>query len=315
MQKTIIRTTYFLLIIFNWTFVLKADPIDLSSWTEVALNLPDGQGAGNWVHSNGNITVTQTINADPSCFLNNLNQSNYTMEGSWQVITGDDDDMIGFVFGYQDSSHFYIMDWKQLSQNASGYGLALEGFSIKKISAPTFADLSHDEFWESTGTEYSTIIASYFDNTIGYEDFTLYDFNLQFAPGEFQITVSLEDSILWEVIVNDSTYTSGQFGFYNFSQANVLYSGFEQGCAFIPGDANSNGSTNGLDVIYLVSHFKGTGPAPPDTCDCQPHGPLLVASDVNGNCAVNGIDVVYLVNYFKGQIQEILHCPDCPPSE
>ena len=33
---------------------------------------------------------------------------------------------------------------------------------------------------------------------------------------------------LWDVTVADGTYSSGQFGFYNFSQENVKYSGFEQ---------------------------------------------------------------------------------------
>lgn len=56
------------------------------------------------------------------------------------------------------------------------------------------------------------------------------------------------------------------------------------------GDANSSGSLNGLDVVYIVNYFKGAGPAP---------SPVEIA-DANGDCAVNGIDVIFLVNYFKG---------------
>jgi hypothetical protein len=58
-----------------------------------------------------------------------------------------------------------------------------------------------------------------------------------------------------------------------------------------PGDANSNGAVNGLDVTFLINYFKGYGTDP---------DPLL-ASDANGNCVVNGLDVVYLVNYLKGR--------------
>jgi hypothetical protein len=57
-----------------------------------------------------------------------------------------------------------------------------------------------------------------------------------------------------------------------------------------PGDANTSGNTNGLDVTYLVAYLKGVGPAP---------DPIL-AGDANGNCQTNGLDVTYLVNYFKG---------------
>jgi predicted outer membrane repeat protein len=67
-----------------------------------------------------------------------------------------------------------------------------------------------------------------------------------------------------------------------------------------PGDANCNGTTNGIDVTFMVSYLKGIGPAP---------NPLL-AGDANGNCAVNGIDVVYLVAYFKG-IGAAPVRPDC----
>lgn len=55
-----------------------ADPIDLSSWTELTLDYPGGQTAGNWVMESGNTAVVQTINADPSFFLNNLNQTSYS---------------------------------------------------------------------------------------------------------------------------------------------------------------------------------------------------------------------------------------------
>ena len=58
---------------------------------------------------------------------------------------------------------------------------------------------------------------------------------------------------------------------------------------YIRGDANGDGNLNGIDVIYLVSYFKG-GPAP------NP----LEAGDANGDGNTNGLDVIYLVAYFKG---------------
>ena len=67
---------------------------------------------------------------------------------------------------------------------------------------------------------------------------------------------------------------------------------------FIPGDANGNGTLNGLDVVYLVNYFIGRGPAP---------NPLL-RGDANGDCFTNGLDIVYLVNYFKGSGPAPLHC-------
>ena len=83
-------------------------------------------------------------------------------------------------------------------------------------------------------------------------------------------------------------------------------------CDVTPGDANGNGTFNGLDVTYSVNYLKGIGGAPPDTCDCPPYLDLLAAADANGNCAYNGLDVTYSVNYLKGIGPAPALCDDCP---
>ncbi len=84
------------------------------------------------------------------------------------------------------------------------------------------------------------------------------------------------------------------------------------GCDYIVGDANGNGSFNGLDVVYSVSYFKG-GPPPPYSCECTPGNTWFVAGDVNASCNFNGLDVSYMVSYLKGGPAP--HpCADCPPS-
>ncbi len=79
-----------------------------------------------------------------------------------------------------------------------------------------------------------------------------------------------------------------------------------------PGDANNSSQTNGLDVVYLVSFFKGGDP-PPFSMDCPPNGVIFPACDVNASCSVNGLDVSYLVSYFKGG-PALQFCQDCPPA-
>ena len=58
---------------------------------------------------------------------------------------------------------------------------------------------------------------------------------------------------------------------------------------YIRGDANGDGNLNGIDVIYLVSYFKGGPPPNP-----------MEAGDANADGITNGLDVIYLVAYFKG---------------
>jgi len=97
----------------------------------------------------------QIVNAAPSFYLNNINQTQYSIDGTWQVLeTGGDDDYMGFVFGYQNSSNFYLFDWKQGTQGYVGR-TAAEGMAIKRFTGATgngLVDLSLEDFNSGTNT-------------------------------------------------------------------------------------------------------------------------------------------------------------------
>jgi hypothetical protein len=213
----------------------SAEPINLSTWTPLTLNFPGGQAAGNWVLEAGNTAVQQTVNADPSFFLNNTTQTSFTIDGSWQVLPAGagDDDYMGFVFGYQNSSNFYLFDWKQSAQGYVGR-TAAEGMTIKRFTGATgngLTDLSLEEFWENqVNFGDMDVLATNHSSTNGWVENVLYSFHLDYNlnPGEIHITVRNGSSVLWNTTLIDNTFTSGQFGFYNNSQSNVRYAGFEQ---------------------------------------------------------------------------------------
>lgn len=212
----------------------SAAPIDLSTWSALTLNYPGGQGAGSWVLEPGNTAVKQVINADPSFYLNNLNQTQYSIDGTWQGLPAGDDDYMGFAFGYQNSSNFYLFDWKQGTQGYVGR-TAAEGMTIKKFTGATgngLVDLSLEEFWENqVSFGDMTVLAQNQGSTKGWVTSALYNFHLDFNqnPGEIHVVVKDgSDVVLWDTTVNDSTFTGGQFAFFNNSQANVRYAGFEQ---------------------------------------------------------------------------------------
>jgi len=85
------------------------------------------------------------------------------------------------------------------------------------------------------------------------------------------------------------------------------------GCSYLPGDINGDGQRIGGDVTYGVRYFKGTGPAPLDSCYMDSTGAYLyVSGDVNGNCEFRGSDITRLVAYFKGTAQ-LSYCHFFPP--
>ena len=107
----------------------------------------------------------------------------------------------------------------------------------------------------------------------------------------------------------------GSSGYYEimYSRGDTLgSSGGSGGCTYVPGDINGSGTTNGIDVTYGVSYFKG-GTPPPYSCECTPGNTWYVAGDVNANCVFNGIDITYMVTFFKGGAA-LQYCPSCPPS-
>jgi hypothetical protein len=108
------------------------------------------------------------------------------------------------------------------------------------------------------------------------------------------------------IVVRDAAFNSTED--ISDGSFTIVYNAFC--CGGPKGDVNGNGQTNGIDVVYFVSYLKG-GSAPPDTCDCAPHGLIMANADANGNCAANGIDVTYMVAFFKGG-PGLRCCPDCP---
>ncbi|HYC55494.1 MAG TPA: hypothetical protein VEL28_11230 [Candidatus Binatia bacterium] len=194
-------------------------PIDLSTWTVVQYEHAS-QPDASWVLSDGNTVATQIVNADPSILVADFDIDNTEIIGSWRVDTTNDDDFMGFVFGYQNRCQYYLFDWKKATQDAgTGFGVADVGMSIKEIDTcpddPTGLDL-----WD-TGTPLR-------HNDIPWVSFTDYEFRLLFTPGEFTIEITrVSDSMVLESwTVQDDTFTTGAFGFYNSSQDQVRYAGF-----------------------------------------------------------------------------------------
>jgi hypothetical protein len=209
--------TLLALVLISIAGAASAEAIDLSSWTAIDYDV-SGIPPGEWVLSEDNTVATQLVNCDPTMLQNNIDAGFYVAEGTFEVLTTDDNDMIGLAFGVQDSSHFYVFDWKQSEQLP-----AKEGLSVKRISAPSPDSLSIDDFWNSSGSQYSTVLDSLFGLYTGWSQLVPYNYHLRFDAGNFEIRITQGETVVWDVSVNDGTFPSGSFGLYNFSQESVRY--------------------------------------------------------------------------------------------
>ncbi|MFN0182367.1 MAG: PEP-CTERM sorting domain-containing protein [Aquabacterium sp.] len=200
-------------------------PIDLNSWQKLG-----PVANGNWVVAPGGQSVTQTINDDPTFFVGPDSLINTVLRGRIVVNTTGDDDFIGFVMGYQGPSgtgndmDFVLLDWKQNSQNNGGFR-AQEGFALSRVKGtitsylPGFWGHTEDSTWDVLGTNQSS--------TMGWADFTEYRFAITYLADRVTVAVT-GGAFATETMVLDvaGSFPEGRFGFYNFSQANVTYSGF-----------------------------------------------------------------------------------------
>src|SRR5262249_52304316 len=151
------------------------------------------------------------VNADASILLSNIRVDNGHVEGSWVVNSGGDDDFVGFVFGYQDAGHYYLFDWKEFTQNGAVIGNAIQGMSVKVVSANS--PLLEPDLWPTIGN--GSRVRTLFHNSVQWQPFQPYSFALDFQPGHFVITVKQGSTVLATIPIDDDTYTGGLFGFYN----------------------------------------------------------------------------------------------------
>ena len=210
---------------------------DLSKWEEVIYDYPaNGQGSGDWELSHDDQWATQKVNGDPTILVSDIDIAGNTVEGSWLMKRNSDDDLVGFVFGYQDPGHFYLLDWKKGTQECAGTGIAKQGISIKVVTAEyegaqigklkPSQPFDGEDLWNTEGSE-GKVSLLYYEETEGWEFEKEYDFFLKFTPGLFTLEVKDGENIIFSKKLKDSTYKNGKFGFYNFSQAPVIYKGFK----------------------------------------------------------------------------------------
>lgn len=206
-----------------------AAPLDLSGFTAY------GTGSYNWNVAGDNNSVTQTINGDPTAFVSADSFINSSFEGSF-VTSDTDDDYMGFVFGFgaDDSSPFFLFDWKKGDQNGS-----YDGFTLSYVTGG-FASIPFSNHQDDT-TGYD-VIATDVDTTSadpkGYLRNETYDFKLTYQTNRILIEVGGASPLgsglqtIFDVNPSDvaglSSFGAGRFGFYNHSQDNVTYRGFTE---------------------------------------------------------------------------------------
>ncbi|MBB88505.1 MAG: hypothetical protein CMP06_14605 [Xanthomonadales bacterium] len=150
--------------------------------------------------------------------------TNVRLTGSAIVNTTQDDDWFGLIWGAQDSSHFYVMAWKQAPQTffgCAGGAPSPAGIIIKRVFAPDFASITAEDMYcpnDTANSEYLMTPAETLSS--GWLDNTPYTMEIEYRPTGSTISVT-NDNTSTEIanfVMTDTTYASGYFGSHTVSQ-------------------------------------------------------------------------------------------------
>jgi len=199
--------------------------IDFSTWQQ--------QGdltQGSWTISNNNRTITQNENLKTTFYVSQTNFMNTSITGTIQVNDSDDDDYVGFVFGYRDplsitnDHEYWLFAWKKGTQQdyVNGQFVIINGgFSLVRVKGSFTAAEINTAIWTHKQDSRFTIIEKKWGNEYGWESFKQHIFKLNLTPSNVQIYI--DGNIVFDV---DNCFQSGRFGFFNYSQQSVVYSNF-----------------------------------------------------------------------------------------
>lgn len=199
------------------------EPVVLTGWRLEHFPLVDSTGPeALYEFSEDGLVATQTTNAFPSVYVNSEVLENVRVRARITVETTEDDDHIGFVFGWQDREHFYLLDWKEAAQSYPGCGTASEGVTLRRVDAAEPL-VSCNDFWNDLGTEGVTVLSPASQNPDGWVPSVAYDLELVHKPGDLRIVIRRDGVEVASIASSDARYPRGAFGFYNYSQEAVRY--------------------------------------------------------------------------------------------
>ncbi len=223
-----------------------AMPIFMDGWSEQS-----DTSAGTWEVAEDGRWVVQQDNGSPTFFVSSRAYHETTIRGTFRV-EDNDDDFIGFVFGYRspladrddepNDFETFLLSWKASEQTSSGE-TGREGFALSHISGSIPDDQMSATFWGRQSSALQEILATRYGENLGWQARTDYPFELTYTADAIVVVIGGEEIFRIDASQVDAPFEPGRFGFYNQSQPDVHYGDFRAGDP----EENPTASLEGLE--------------------------------------------------------------------
>ncbi|XP_061118394.1 thrombospondin-4-B-like [Conger conger] len=198
----------------------------------------DAQIDPNWVVLNQGMEIVQTMNSDPGLAVGYTAFSGVDFEGTFHVNTVTDDDYAGFIFGYQDSSSFYVVMWKQTEQTywqATPFRAVAEpGIQLKAVKSQSGpGEHLRNSLWHTGDTNDQVRLLWKDPRNVGWKDKVSYRWYLQHRPQVGYIRARFYEGtqlVADSGVTIDTTMRGGRLGVFCFSQENIIWSNLRYRC-------------------------------------------------------------------------------------